>query len=256
MDDLTLAVTLARAAGSLAADMRANGLDVDSKGHSSEVVTAADRAAENLVVRALSEERPDDGLLGEEGAGRAARSGRTWVIDPVDGTWNFIHHLPTWCAAVSLRDDATGLGLAAAVYQPTTDTVWFAGAGVPTVVSIAKRTEILAPLPRLPLCEVSIATYLHSTTTGPLLETWLRLAHAGATTRVLGSGSMDLAFVAEGRLGVFAQPDVSDWDWLPGSTLVRAAGGTALVVEHGGHRWHLAGPAGAVNEAARVIAGG
>ena len=245
MDDLTLAVTLARAAGNLAYGMRERSLGVDTKGHASEVVTAADRAAEDLVVRALAEERPNDGLLGEEGAGIGSRSGRTWVVDPIDGTWNYIHGLPTWCAAVALRDDATGLGLAAAVYQPTTDTVWFAGEGFATTVSVAGVTTPVA-LDDAPLAKVSVATYLHSTTTGALLDTWVQIAQTGATVRLLGSGSVDLAYVAEGRLGVFAQPDVSDWDWLPGATLVRGAGGTAEVVEHQGHRWHLAGPPSAV----------
>ncbi len=255
MDDLTLAVTLARAAGGLAYEMRSRSLGVDTKGHVSEVVTAADRAAEELVVRTLADERPDDGLLGEEGAGRGSRSGRTWVIDPVDGTWNFIHDLPTWCAAVALRDDATGGGLCAAVYQPTTDTVWFAGDGCPTAVSVSGESRHLDPLTDLPLADVSVASYLHSTTTGDLLETWLRLVRGAATLRVLGSGSVDLSWVAEGRLGAFVQPDQSEWDWLPGATLVRGCGGTAEVVEHAGHRWHLAGSSRTVADLTALLDG-
>ncbi len=255
MDDLTLAVTLARAAGGLADEMRRGGVGVDTKGHVSEVVTAADRAAEELVVRALSDERPDDGLVGEEGAGRVSRSGRTWVVDPVDGTWNFIHGLPTWCAAVALRDDATGLGLAAAVYQPTTDTVWFAGDGMPTTVSVAGETRPLDPPADLPLSDVAVASYLHSTTDGDLLATWLLLCRGAATLRVLGSGSVDLSWVAEGRLGGFVQPDQSEWDWLPGATLVRGGGGTAEIIERDSHRWHLAGSARTVADLTRLLGG-
>lgn len=248
-----LAVTLVRAAGGVAHDMRADGLAVDTKGHPSEVVTAADRAAENLVARVLREERPHDGLLAEEGAGVASSSGRTWVVDPVDGTWNYVHGLPTWCAAVAVRDDSTGLALASAVYQPVGDTLWVTGDDWPTTVSVRSATTTLKRPADAPLATVSLGTYLHATTSGDLLQTWFRLCQGAATVRILGSGSVDLSFVAEGRLGAFAQPDVSDWDWLPGATLVRGAGGVAEVVEHGGHRWHFAGSARAVADLTALL---
>jgi myo-inositol-1(or 4)-monophosphatase len=72
---------------------------------------------------------------------------------------------------------------------------------------------------------------------------------------MLGSGSIELAAVAAGRLGAFIQHDCLPWDWYPGAALVRAAGGVAAVVELGVRRWHIAGPAGVVDEIADLLRG-
>ena len=84
--DAALAADLVREAALLAARIRAEGLDVSRKTSGSDVVTQADLAAERLIVQQLTAERPDDAIVGEEGASRSGTSGRTWVIDPVDGT--------------------------------------------------------------------------------------------------------------------------------------------------------------------------
>ena len=104
MDDTQLATRLVREAGTLAAAMRRDGLSAETKTHVSDVVTAADRAAEALIVEALRRERPDDSIVGEEGADHTGSSGRTWVIDPVDGTYNFHRGLEWWCCALALTD--------------------------------------------------------------------------------------------------------------------------------------------------------
>ena len=87
--DAELAAALVRHAGQLALRMRASGLDAEVKTSVSDVVTEADRAAEKFVADVLEALRGDDGVIGEEGASRASSTGRTWVIDPVDGTYNF-----------------------------------------------------------------------------------------------------------------------------------------------------------------------
>jgi fructose-1,6-bisphosphatase/inositol monophosphatase family enzyme len=256
MDDLALAAHLAREAGELARRMRddAQAGVVHRKGHASEIVTAADRAAEALVVRLLAEHRPDDGLIGEEGTAEPSRSGRSWVVDPVDGTLNYVDRLPTWCSAVALRDDETGEGVVAAMYAPDSRTLWTGGRAAPATVSIDGGESVpLARIRDAGLGERLLATYLHSTTTTSLFDTWARIAEAAQAIRILGSGSVDLAYVAEGRLGAVAQPDMALWDWLPGSTLVLAAGGAAAVVEHAGHRWHIAGSEQAVHDLTGVI---
>ncbi|MFN2563373.1 MAG: inositol monophosphatase, partial [Jatrophihabitans sp.] len=103
MEDLELAAALVRDAGTLAARMLGDGLTVHHKTSISDVVSAADHAAEELVVARLRAERPDDAIVGEEGTSDAG-SGRTWYVDPVDGTYNFLSGLPTWCAAIALDD--------------------------------------------------------------------------------------------------------------------------------------------------------
>ncbi|MBA8795367.1 fructose-1,6-bisphosphatase/inositol monophosphatase family enzyme [Friedmanniella endophytica] len=232
--DLELAGSLVREAGELAARMRAQGVRTDRKTSVSDVVTDADRAAEELVTRRLGTERPDDGLVGEEGARRAGD--RTWFVDPVDGTYNFVSGLPIWCSAVALaRGDTPLLG---AVYQPSTGELWLGGEDDPTTLD----GEPVAPLVDRPLAEVSLASYLHPTRLDDDRRLPVLSVIAGAATvRVLGSGSVELASVAGGRLGAFLQANALPWDWLPGAALVRAAGGRAEVVEHRGQRWHVAG---------------
>ncbi|WP_296607296.1 inositol monophosphatase family protein, partial [Nocardioides sp.] len=131
-DDAALAARLVRDAGTLAARMRADGVETATKSSISDVVTAADHAAERLVVDGLSLERPEDGVLGEEGAARQGTSGRTWVIDPVDGTYNFVAGLDWWCSAIALTDgDRLVLG---AVHHPATGRTFVGGPDLPTTV--------------------------------------------------------------------------------------------------------------------------
>ena len=102
IDDASLAAHVVRRAAELAARMRADGLETEFKTSISDVVTAADRAAEQFVVSELARLRPDDGILGEEGSAKDGTSGRTWVIDPVDGTYNFTSGSDYWCSAIAL----------------------------------------------------------------------------------------------------------------------------------------------------------
>ena len=104
--DLALAGKLADSARAAASGLFRSGLAADDKAGPGDYdpVTEADRRIEAAIVSALGEARPDDGILGEEGAERASKSGRTWVIDPIDGTRAFIAGLPTWCVLIALCD--------------------------------------------------------------------------------------------------------------------------------------------------------
>jgi myo-inositol-1(or 4)-monophosphatase len=248
-DDLELAASLVREAGRLAAEMLLDGLTTKHKTSISDVVSAADHAAEELVVSRLQAARPDDGVIGEEGANHPGE--RTWFVDPVDGTYNFLSGLPLWCSAIALTD-AEGLVLGA-IYHPAADELWLGGRDHPTSCNGVP----LAALVDRPLSDISIASYVHPTTLPddsariPLLRTIQR----AATLRMLGSGSIELAAVASGRLGASVQMDSMDWDWLPGAALVAAAGGATEVVNASGHRWHLAGPPRAVDEIRGLLLG-
>ena len=239
MDDVELAAGLVRDAGRLAARMLAEGLRTEHKSSVSDVVSAADRAAEELVVEQLARQRPHDAIVGEEGAARTGTSGRTWYVDPVDGTYNFLSGIPVWCSAVAV-DDGQGSSLGA-VFHPAVDELWVGGPSVATTLNGSP----VEPLIDRPLAEVSVATYLHPTTMpdDSLREPLLRAMQGAATVRMLGSGSVELAAVASGRLGASMQSNSLPWDWLPGAALVRGAGGVAEIVEVRRHRWHLAGNA-------------
>ncbi len=249
LTDLELAAELVRSAGALALGMLRAGLTVDQKTHISDVVSDADKAAEELIVDRLAELRPDDGVLGEEGSSRPGR--RTWVIDPVDGTYNFVSGLPAWCSAIALTDgDELLLG---AVYQATTDELWLGGPGIPTTLNGAP----LSALEDRELASISISTYLHPArlSRAALIGPLLRGISGAAALRVIGSGSVELAAISAGRLGVWLHADTLPWDWLPGAALVQGVGGVTQVFELDGVRWHLAGPATAVAQIRQTLHG-
>ena len=252
-DDLELAAELVRDAGRLAARMLRNGLDTYRKSSVSDVVSAADHAAEQLVVSRLRTARPADGVVGEEGTDHPGE--RTWFIDPVDGTYNFLSGLPFWCSAIALAErsgpDAAWTPVLGAVYHPFADELWLGGLDHRTSCNGTPVT----PLSDSPLSELSLASYLHPATLPDedARDPLLAALTGAATVRMLGSGSVELAAVAGGRLGAWVQRNTLEWDWLPGAALVQAAGGSTEILEHRGNRWHIAGNRLAVAEIAALL---
>jgi myo-inositol-1(or 4)-monophosphatase len=114
MSDRELAERLVRAAGAVALELRGGAVEV--KGAATDVVTEADRRAEAAMEELLRAERPDDGVRGEEGAAVAGGGGRSWLLDPIDGTLNYARGLPAWCSAACVLDG--GGALACAVFDP------------------------------------------------------------------------------------------------------------------------------------------
>ncbi len=236
MNDYELAADLVQSAGTLAADMLLEGLETRYKTSISDVVSGADEAAERLVADRLGELRPDDAVVGEEGAKRPGGH-RTWYIDPVDGTYNFLCRVPYWCSAIGLVDG--GRPVAGAVYYPGPNELWVGGPSRPTTLDGDLVPELLDQ----PLAAVSVATYLHPryVQDRQRVDSWLAAVGAAATVRMLGSASVDLAGVASGRLGVFLQANLNPWDWYPGAALVIGAGGVAETLQIGGNLWQIAG---------------
>lgn len=249
--DPALAASVVEQAAALADSHRAAGLSLSRKTSVSDVVTDADHAAEALVTSLLGSARPHDGLLGEEGASRPSRSGRTWVVDPVDGTYNFAQGLDWWCSALALSvGDAPVLG---AVRHEATGTTYVGGVGVPAT---AGGTP-LATLEDRPLAESCLATYLHP----PFLssevgDAFARFAGRAATIRMLGSGTLDAMAVATGRLHLVCQHSVPDWDWMPGAAIITAVGGSVRHVSAAGREWYVAGVPTAVAETVDALLGG
>ncbi|KHO30148.1 inositol monophosphatase family protein [Corynebacterium minutissimum] len=235
--DAHLAQALVYNAGRLAWRLREQGVDVSQKTDRADVVTNADFAAERFVAGVLEALRGEDGIVGEEGANRESKSGRTWVIDPVDGTYNFASGFDYWCSALALTD-ANGVILGA-VHRPAMGYTWFGGRDFPTTLD-SKEVTPLADAPAEDLC---LSTYLHpSCITDPKISAaWEKVAPHFATVRMLGAGSVDLSSVADGTWGAWMQHSVKDWDWYPGQALVIAAGGAARKVEAGGVEWCIAG---------------
>ena len=249
-EDAALAAWVVREAGSLAGRMRSEGLSPRNKTSISDVVTEADHAAEKLVVEALAEQRPDDGVLGEEGASHAGASGRTWVIDPVDGTYNFVAGMDWWCSAIALTDgDDLVLG---AVHHPATGRTFVGGPDLPTTVDGVP----VGPLSDRPLAESCLTTYLHPPFYGGEVgAAFSRMVGGTATLRMLGSSSMDSTAVASGALHVLCQHSLPPWDELPGAALILGAGGAAQRIEAAGVTWYAAGAPTAVADIASRLSG-
>lgn len=248
-DDARLAGELVREAGRLAWRMRRDGVRVDTKTSVSDVVSEADHAAEALVVERLAAARPADGVLGEEGAARDGTSGRTWVIDPVDGTYNFVNGLTWWCSALALTDgDDLVLG---AVYHPAEDLLLLGGPGLPTTCN----GERLPPLEDRPLARSCLTTYLHPPFYGDEVgRAFGRVVTGVATLRMLGSGSMDHTAIARGHLHVSCQHSVPPWDRLPGAALVLGVGGAHRRTTAAGVEWSVTGVPSAVEEICAALA--
>lgn len=233
---LAFATELAREAGLLAQRLRhqPDGLDVTRKGPQ-DFVTAADLAVERLVQDRIAAAFPHDGLLGEEGGLRAASPGAgLWIVDPIDGTTNFLRGLADWGVSIALADvDGLTHG---AIFLPDLDLMAIAGPGQPTLLNgkpaqVSDRAEAdqtvvaLGTSEREPLAE-------HLSRIG-------RLRAAGCEYRRAGAATVGLMGVVAGRIEAYHEAFLNIWDAAAGLVLVRAAGGQ---VWHPDLRAHLAEP--------------
>lgn len=254
--DLQVAEAAALAAGQAA--LRRLGADLEVEVKSAEptdVVTVADREAEGAAVATIVRARPHDAISGEEGTDRPAQPGnaRRWIVDAIDGTLNFSLGLPSWCAAVVLVEDTTPpTPVASAVYDPERDELFSAARGRGTHCGgAALRVRGAVPLDR---AAVSCHWGFGKLGAAGVPEVAHRIVdHVGAL-RIPGSGTLELAWVAAGRLHGWLQPDAKPWDWLPGALLVAEAGGVALTTDDG--RWSLAGSAELVAAMRRELLAG
>lgn len=193
-----------------------------------DVVGAADHAAEAAMLALIP---PGDAVLTEESGAVGAAAPRTWVLDPVDGTANLqAGRGGLWCVAAALTEGDTTV--AAAVAAGEGPRVWSAGAGHGATATVSGCTE---------LSEATVACFLPRQLGDPSVVG--SIAGAVGALHAHGCGSLELAWVAEGRLDAWLQPRPAPWDWLPGARLVEAGGGTTHVTDDG---WHLAGPAALV----------
>src|SRR5579875_2403414 len=122
--EVEAAKLMAQEAGALALDFQRRGVTAELKPDESPV-TAADRACEKLIVEQIAREFPDDGVLGEEGANRDSRNGRKWIIDPIDGTKDFVRGIPLWSVLIGLEQN--GEIVAGAAYSPRQGVLLSAG---------------------------------------------------------------------------------------------------------------------------------
>jgi myo-inositol-1(or 4)-monophosphatase len=218
---LDLAVATAREAGELVSSMRSDGVDVSgTKSSAVDIVTEADRACEDLILRRLLGARPDDGFLGEEGDDVSSTSGVTWVVDPIDGTVNYLYGLPHY--AVSIAAMKNGQVVAGVVLSPLLDVVYAAtlGGGA-TLNGVPVRVRSSPPLD-----QVLVAT-------GFSYEASIRERQGQAVARMLpqvrdirrlGSCALDVCAVASGQCDAYVEEGAHLWDYAAGGLVAAEAG--------------------------------
>jgi histidinol-phosphatase len=199
-------------------------------------VTDADRSVEELVREALAAQRPDDVVLGEEFGGTAVFTGRQWVVDPIDGTKNFVRGVPVWATLIALLED--GVPVVGVISAPALHRRWWAGTGEGAFASFGGRTRRISVSGVDDIASASL-TYSDLTTGWEGLRTRF-LELTDDVWRVRGYGDFwSYCLVAEGAVDIAVEPEVKLWDLAALDVLVREAGGTFTSVAgqagpHGG----------------------
>ena len=197
-------------------------LQVSRKGPA-DFVSAADLRAEKTIFRELSKARPGYGFLMEESGQHADGDGRhRWIVDPLDGTTNFLHGVPHFAISIALEVD--GEVVAGVVHQPVTDETYWAERGQGAHVN-DRRLRVSS---RAKLEDSLIGTgipFKGGTGHAHYLATLASISNRVSGVRRMGAAALDLAFVAAGRFDAFWEFDLKPWDIAAGILLVREAGG-------------------------------
>jgi len=228
-DLLAIARDIALRAGELAKLRRSEGVSVAaSKSSSVDIVTEADRETERLIRGALADARPDDGFYGEESGAEKGTSGLTWIVDPIDGTVNFLYGIPHYAVSIAVvegePDPLTWTALAGAVVNPATNELFTAAAGKGAFLG----DQQIHVADGVDLSQALIGTgFAYDSEMrgrqGTLVAALLPLVR---DIRRQGTASLDLAFVAAGRLNAYFERTLSPWDHAAGALIAREAGAT------------------------------
>jgi myo-inositol-1(or 4)-monophosphatase len=225
---LQLAITIARATGELVVDERPDDMTVGTKSTPTDVVTEMDTKAEQLIARMLHNARPGDRLLGEEGTQTGEVGGEPtpatgvrWIVDPIDGTVNYLYRLPQW--AVSIAAEVDGVIEAGVVFDPSRDELFTAVRGEGAFLN------------GRPISVTGCSTLAQALVgTGFGYDTARRARQAVALTQILpvirdirrlGAASLDLCWVACGRLDAYFERGLNYWDHAAGALVAAEAGG-------------------------------
>lgn len=223
--NLNLMIKAARkAARGLIKDFReVENLQVSTKGPG-DFVSKADREAERVIKEELMGARPTYGWLGEEtGETEGQDPTRRWIVDPLDGTTNFLHGVPHWSVSIALEHK--GDIVSAVVYDPAKDEMFWAEKGAGAWLNDNRRLRVSG---RRQMAEAVLSAGVPVGAKGTLpatLQDLARVMPACAGFRSAGSAALDLAYIAAGRLEGFWERRINPWDMAAGMLLVREAGG-------------------------------
>ena len=241
--------------------------DVSAKSTPTDLVSEADLASERAIRELIGARRPQDGFLGEEGDHLEGSSGLSWVVDPLDGTVNFLFGIPQWSVSVAVRDAQRTL--AGAVYDPNRGELFTAIAGGPAELAGPAGTVALAGgaahAAAARAGEDGLAGAMVAT--GFAYDARVRAAQGEVLARLLprvrdvrrfGSAALDLAWTAAGRYDAYFERTVKAWDIAAGALVCERAGLRVLELREREHLpWGvLAAPAGLAEQLAGLVDGG
>jgi myo-inositol-1(or 4)-monophosphatase len=247
---LELAVEVAHAAGAELLHRYGVATGVTTKTSATDPVSDADRASERVLVAGILAARPDDGILGEEGADRRGSSGLRWVIDPLDGTVNYLYGLPAWCVSVACEDDEGAV--AGVVYDPLHAETFTATRG--GGARLGERTLRVNDPVALDQALIATGFAYRADARARQAAVVAALLPAVRDVRRGGSAALDLCATAAGRVDGYYEDTTARWDWAAGALVAAEAG---AVVTPLGAGLVAAGPAlhaplvGAVTAGAR-----
>ncbi|WP_051973452.1 inositol monophosphatase family protein [Cryobacterium sp. MLB-32] len=226
-DLLALARTIALEAGALAFRRRAEGVNIAaSKSSPEDVVTDADREVELLIRARLAEARPDDGFYGEESEASAGSSGLTWVVDPIDGTVNYLYGIPHYAVSIGVVEGdptpSTWTALAGAVINPALGELYTAVAGEGSFLN-DRRLRVKTGVP-LSLALAGTGFGYEATRRVWQAEVVQGLIGEVRDIRRMGAASLDLCSVATGRLDLYYERGLHPWDHAAGGLVASEAG--------------------------------
>lgn len=209
---------------------------IRTKRNPADLVTRADRMAEDLIVGYLRRRFPEHGILAEEGSAHAGETYR-WIIDPVDGTTNFAHGLPLFVVSIGLEH--RGTMQTGVIYHPSLDELFIAERGRGTFLRQGGRETRLQVSEIATVAEAVVASGLpyDIRETGSNIPQIGALMRTAIEVRVLGAAALHLAYVAAGRIDAFWEPSLNPWDIAAGALLVEEAGGR--LTDMRGDRFHV-----------------
>ena len=219
---LDLSVAAARAGADVLVPRFERGREVAvaAKTSPTDLVSEADLASERAISELLRRERPADGFLGEEGGGQTGSSGLRWVVDPLDGTINFLFGIPQWCVSVAVEDDEGTV--AGAILDPNRGELFTALRGSPPrcngqVVSASHRTDLSSAM-------VATGFAYDASVRAAQAAVLVSVVSAVRDVRRFGSAALDLAWTAAGRYDAYFERSVKPWDIAAGVLMCREAG--------------------------------
>lgn len=226
-DLLALAESIALKAGALLSQRPAK-FELDEKSGVFDFATQMDHESEKLIVSEILKVRPNDGLIGEEGANRESTSGITWVIDPIDGTVNYLYNIPGWCISIGAKD-ASG-PLIGVVYSPATNSLWKASRGGGAFLNNVQIS-----------CNDPVALNRALVGSGFAYDIDKRKIQAAAIARLLphirdlrrlGACAVDICHVASGSLDAYFEAGVNEWDYAAAG-LIAVEAGAVISIDKG-----------------------